>query len=486
MSETVSELALCRRLLDLPREQRPEQALARILELVVAATSARLAYVAMGPDPGSPRWWRAHGSADPDTLRERVSATIVRTAARDGDLVVTHDAAHDPRFREQASVRRHRIEQVVCAPFARGVLYLQGRSVPAPFGDRELDLVRVLLHHLPPILHRVEAQSRWHHDPTRPYRERLALGGLLGRSDAMAKVLARVEQVAPLDVAVLITGPSGSGKTTVARAIHDNSPRKSHPFVAVNCATLHPERLEADLFGAAAGAYTGQRSARDGLVAAATGGTLFLDEVGELAPEAQSQLLTFLQDRTYRRMGETRSRQADVRVLSASSADLMDTARFREDLYWRLAAVPMAMPSLTDRLDDLPELTTALVAEVSRDTGCPALPIGPGAMASLEQAPWPGNIRELRQRLLSALLWAHGAGASHIAAAHLQLSEAPSIPRSSDLRTAVDAFKRRHITRVLADHDGNRTRAAEALGVNRTYLHELLAKWAVSGGADSP
>lgn len=479
-------MELYRTLLSMRAEDEPEVVLADLLRLAVAATSARLAYVAMGSDPAEPRWWSVHGDDDPDELRERVSATILRCAAAEGQVVVTSNATADPRFRDQASVRRNRIEQVVCAPVAGGLLYLQGRELPVPFGERELDLVRLLVRHLPPLLTTVAARGRWSRDPTRPFRERLDLGGLLGRSNVMARVLARVAQVAPLQVSVLITGPSGSGKTTLAQAIHRNSTRRGRPFVAVNCATLHPERLEADMFGAAPGAYSGQRSAREGLVEAAEGGTLFLDEVGELPLEAQAQLLTFLQDCTYRRMAETRTRTADVRVLSASSADLTEPSRFREDLYWRLAAVVLPMPPLADRLDDLPELTTALVAAVSRDTGCAALPVGPRAMASLEQAPWPGNVRELRQRLLSGLLWAHAAGASHIDADHLQLGgEADEPAAGDDLREAVDAFKRRHVQRVLDACDGHRTRAAEALGVNRTYLHELLAKWGVSASSDS-
>jgi len=486
VSDALSELELYRTLLSLGSDDRPDHVLSEVLRLAVAATSARLGYVAIGTDPVAPAWWKAHGDDDPEALRARVSHTILATAAEEGEVVVSHDAGRDPRFRDQASVRQHRIEQVICAPVRGGVLYLQGRDVPLPFGARELDLVKLLVRHLPPLLHAVAQRGRWHRDPTQPYRERLEVDGLLGRSEAMARVLARVEQVAPLPVSVLVTGPSGSGKTAVAEAIHRNSPRRHRAFVAVNCASLHPDRLHADLYGAAPGAYTGQRAAREGLVEAAEGGTLFLDEVGELPMDAQAQLLTFLQDRQYRRMAETRQRQADVRVLAASAAALDDPSRFREDLYWRLAAVRLEMPALTQRIDDLPELTTALVASLSRELGCPALPVGPHAMAMLEVAPWPGNVRELRQRLLSALLWAQAVGASSVAPEHLDLGPTtPIAPESDDLRTAVDHFKRRHVERVLEATDGNRTRAAEALGVNRTYLHDLLTKWKVSDSPDT-
>ena len=481
MHTDLSELELYKTLLELSADDDPDVVLQQVLALAVRATSARLGYVAVGRDPTEPLWWRAVGLDDdaPEQVRQRISHTILTMAQADGGLIVTSDAAADPRFAEQASVRRHRIEAVLCAPLDDGVLYLQGRTEGGVlFDDRARDLAQRLVRHLGPLVRALYQRGRWRGDPTRPYREKLDADGLLGRSPAMARVLAQVAQVAPLDVSVLVTGASGTGKSVVAQVIHDNSPRRSAPLVAVNCASLRPDRLHADLFGAARGAYTGQQGAREGLVGAAHGGTLFLDEVGELPMEAQAQLLTFLQDGTYRRMGDERTRTADIRVLAATSADLSDRQRFREDLYWRLAAVPLRMPDLSERLDDLPELSTALVARIAAETGCSALPMSPAALARLEQHTWPGNVRELRQRLLSALLWAQGVGASSIDPVHLGTHDTPDDDGSDqDLRAAVDAFKRRHIRRVLDACDGNRTRAAEALGLSRSYLHEMLARW---------
>ncbi len=251
----------------------------------------------------------------------------------------------------------------------------------------------------------------------------------------------------------------------------------------MNGAALRRDRVHADLFGAAPGAHTGQRSASEGLVGAADGGTLSLDEVGDLPAEAQAQLLTFLQDGRYRRLGENRERRADARVIAATSRDVSDRAVMREDLYWRLAGVQIEVPTLADRREDLPELATAVIGELAADLGVRARPLGPDAQAFLEGEAWPGNVRELRHRLLSALLVAEAQAAGHLGAAHFGMA-APRAPVET-LRGAVEAFKQRHVLRVLEACEGNKSRAAEALGMNRTYLHELLGKWAVSGGADT-
>ena len=487
MNAELSELELYRSMMQLAPDDDPDKVLPRVLQLAVAATSARLGFLATGDSLASPEaFWIEGHPANPEALRERVSTTVLRVAREEGELVVTHDAQVDPRFRGGTSVRRHRIEQVLCAPLPGGVFYLQGRTRPGPFAAAHVAMMRGLVRQLGPLLvaHRQRRQAG--DDPTRPFRKRLAADALLGRSEAIAQVLARVAQVAPLDISVLITGPSGAGKTLLARVIHDNGRRAPAPFVSVNCASLRPDRLHADLFGAAPGAYTGQRGAREGLVGAAEGGTLFLDEVAELPPEAQAQLLTFLHDGRYRRLGEERPRQASVRVIAATSADLSDATRFREDLYWRLSAVPIHLPGLRERLDDVPLLVPALSEAIARELQLAPLPVSPAAIAELETLPWPGNIRELRQRLLSALLWAHGVGARSIRPEHL-VSGRRTSPRAAatDLRSAMESFKRRHVLRVLDACGGNRTRAAEALGLHRTYLHDLLARWQVSGGSDT-
>jgi NtrC-family two-component system response regulator AlgB len=229
------------------------------------------------------------------------------------------------------------------------------------------------------------------------------------RSARMRAVLETLTRAAASDAAVLLTGESGTGKTILARALHARSRRAARPFVVVNCPTLSAELLTSELFGHARGAFTGAIREREGRVEAAHGGTLFLDEVSEIEPGLQSKLLRFLQDRTFERVGENRTRLADVRVVAATNRDLAEevrAGRFREDLLYRINVLEIAIPPLRERPEDVLPLARAFLAFFARSSGRPVPELSPDAEQTLARHPWPGNVRELRNAIERALiLW---------------------------------------------------------------------------------
>jgi two-component system response regulator HydG len=287
----------------------------------------------------------------------------------------------------------------------------------------------------------------------------------------MRETLASADVVAQdAHATVLLTGETGVGKSWLARRIHRQSPRASKPFFELNCASLEPALLESELFGHERGAFTGAAAQKRGIVEVAEGGTLFLDEIGELPSGVQAKLLTFLESRTFRRLGGTRTMQADVRLLAATNADLKDlVARnaFRRDLYFRLSVVPVEVPPLRERREEIPGLARGIVQELARGRS-PA--ISRAAMAALRRYDWPGNVRELRNVLERALILSRGEPIDLP-----QLS--PEIQRGGKLRASssrLEDVESAHIRQILDSVLGNRTRAAELLGISRSTLKRKL------------
>ncbi|MCP3101134.1 sigma-54 dependent transcriptional regulator [Myxococcus sp. K15C18031901] len=237
------------------------------------------------------------------------------------------------------------------------------------------------------------------------------VSGMVGQCAAMRDVFERVRKVAPSPATVLVLGESGTGKELVARALHAQSPRADGPLVSVNCAAIPEGLLESELFGHEKGAFTGALTAHAGLVEAAHGGTLFLDEVGELPAPAQARLLRMLQDGEVRRVGSTRPRKVDVRIIAATHRDLprrVQEGAFRQDLYFRLRVVEIRLPPLRERGEDLPALARFLLEKAGRKVGHATATLSPEAMAALSAHPWPGNVRELENALERAVILADG------------------------------------------------------------------------------
>jgi DNA-binding NtrC family response regulator len=318
-----------------------------------------------------------------------------------------------------------------------------------------------------------------------------SLGGLLGGSAAMREVYNALARAAPTTAPVLITGESGTGKELAARAVHAESQRAGKPFEVVDCGGLPPTLIESELFGHERGAFTGAMSEREGAFERADGGTIFLDELGELPLELQPKLLRALGEQEIRRVGAKRTRKIDVRIVAATNRDLrrqVNTGHFRADLFYRLAVIQVRMPSLRDRLDDLPLLVRGLLEAIARERGLDAH-IEPDAelIGSLARHTWPGNVRELRNYLEQLLIlevpppfmgevaaMPSAAGAGPGAPPFEGLIELPLRSAKSEL---LERFERHYVARLLEQTGGNVAEAARRAGVDRVTLFRTIRRY---------
>ncbi|TCZ57982.1 sigma-54-dependent transcriptional regulator [Roseicella aquatilis] len=304
---------------------------------------------------------------------------------------------------------------------------------------------------------------------------------------AMLAVLRRAEQVAPSEASVLITGESGTGKEVVARHIHAHSRRADRPFVALNCAALPEGLLESELFGHEKGAFTGAIAARRGKFEQAAGGTLLLDEIAEMDAHLQAKLLRAIQEREIDRLGGTRPVRVDVRILAATNRDLLAetrAGRFREDLYFRLDVVRLRLPPLRERPRDILPLADHFARHFAASNGLPERPLSARARQALLSYPWPGNVRELENAMHRAVLLAEG---GEIGPEAIELAAAPAAPAAAGIETMVgrrmEEVERDLIIGTLSHCLGNRTRAAEILGISIRALRNKLQDYRAAGVA---
>ncbi|MDG1363433.1 MAG: sigma-54 dependent transcriptional regulator, partial [Akkermansiaceae bacterium] len=310
------------------------------------------------------------------------------------------------------------------------------------------------------------------------------LDRLIGRSTLMVKVAAKIEQIAPTRATVLIEGESGTGKEVVAHALHDLSGRPGEKFVGVNCAALSSQLLESELFGHEKGAFTGASQRRIGRFEQAHGGTLFLDEIGEIDAQTQVKLLRALSERTIERVGSNTSIQVDVRIIAATNrslARMVEEGTFREDLYFRLNVLGVIMPPLRERREDIVLLANSFLLEFAKENGRPEKPLTEAAMSSLLNYGWPGNVRELRTAIEHAVVMSNQSeldiqhlpdfvtGLGH----HFESSSVKNTLAPKE-EFNLHALEQRAVQGALRVTDGNRTKAAELLGISRRTLQRKL------------
>jgi len=300
--------------------------------------------------------------------------------------------------------------------------------------------------------------------------------GLLGTSPQMQQVFTLIRKVAVSDAPVLILGESGTGKEMAALAMHRRSPRKEGPFVAINCSAIPETLLESELFGHEKGSFTGAHTQRKGRIESASGGTLFLDEIGDIPLQLQVKLLRFLQEQRIERVGGRQEIQVDTRVIAATNVDLkkaINTGRFREDLYYRLAVVVLSLPPLRERANDVRLLAQEFLRRNAAATGKDGLTLGKDAIQALEAHSWPGNVRELENRLKRAVIMVEG---KRLSAQDLELESADMAPANLNLKEARENAERDVIQKALRKHSGKIAPAATELGISRPTLYELMEK----------
>ncbi|HYY57144.1 MAG TPA: sigma-54 dependent transcriptional regulator [Pyrinomonadaceae bacterium] len=344
------------------------------------------------------------------------------------------------------------------------------------------------------VLHIVHQAARTHRLEQEILRLRSALSArrgfdhMIGASASLEKTLKQARAVAQTSATVLLTGENGTGKEMLAHAIHEESPRANAPFVAVSCAALPETLIESELFGHEKGAFTGAIAAKKGRFELSDSGTLFLDEIGELTPPVQVKLLRVLQEHSFERVGGTKTHTVDIRLIAASNRDLeqeVEAGRFRRDLFYRLNVVPLCLPPLRTRHDDIPLLAAHFAAKAAEKHARPVPELDPALIEALQEYDWPGNVRELENVIERLVVLTVGPrlGLEFLPENMLRMMPSAGAPPADEttLEGAITALKRRMITAALQSEGGNKVAAARRLGISRSYLHRLISEFEATG-----
>jgi DNA-binding NtrC family response regulator len=320
-----------------------------------------------------------------------------------------------------------------------------------------------------------------------PDEEEDRFQGMVSRDPAMHELFALVRQLARTDLPIAVTGETGTGKELLARALHDAGPRKDRPFLVLDCGSVLPELLRSELFGHEKGAFTGADKARAGVLEAADGGTVFLDEVGELDLAVQPNLLRALEMREVTRMGSTKARPVDFRIVSATNRDLaqqVEEGTFRADLYYRLSGVTLELPPLRERLDDLPLVLEAFLADCAARHGTPAPSVSPAALEALREHAWPGNLRELRNAADALCVLANSETIEPRDVDRVVRRKAAPPPEGGDVPDTLEEAERRTLLKALESTGWKKKTAARKLGISPTTLYKKIKDYGLEPEGD--
>lgn len=412
----------------------------------------------------------------------QLSDSIVEKAIASKKPIIVSDAINDEEFNSSLSVINLNLSSVLCVPLMDkgtliGVIYVGNDSIAQLFTQRDLDMLVAFAGQASLIVANAMLVNnlRLNNRSLSQQLHEKRFGSIIGACDAMKSVFRTVEKVAPTSVNVLVLGETGTGKELIAHEIHQRSGRSAGPFVTINCGAIPESLLESELFGHVKGAFTGAHATREGKFQSAHKGTIFLDEIGEMPLNLQVKLLRVLQERTITKVGSSQSEVVDIRVIAATNRDLEEAVEkneFREDLFYRLNVVMLRLPPLRERAGDVVLIARYLVQEICREMNVGVKDFAPDAILAMQKYPWPGNIRQLENRLKKAVVLSDR---SMLSAEDLDLPP-EMLTDVVPLSDAKEAFALRYILEILERNNGNRTQTARDLDVDPRTIFRYLEK----------
>jgi len=463
----------------------------QLLDVVVKVTNADKGFIVL-VESGEPVVKVARNLRR-ETISDAVShlsdAILARVIESKKPLIIS-DALNDTNFKDSLSVMNLRLTSVMCVPLLErgnliGLIYVGNDNVAQLFDEAALEILTIFAAQASLVIRNALLVNELQLDKRslQERMERMRFGEILGSSPAMQEVFRKVQRVAGTDITVLVSGETGTGKELIAREIHNRSSRAKGPFISINCGAIPENLLESELFGHVRGAFTGAVANKPGRFQSANKGTLLLDEIGEMPVALQVKILRALQERAVCRVGDTVTESVDIRVIAATNRDLeaeTKAGRFREDLYYRLNVVHLVLPPLRDRGDDIVVLARYLLSRYAQELGSKVRGFTPGAISAIKRYPWPGNIREMENRIKKALVLADKAmlGAEDLG---INPDELPAILTLAEAR---ERWQRQYINEVLNLNGGNRTRTARDLGVDPRTIFRHLEREESGGGGD--
>jgi transcriptional regulator with GAF, ATPase, and Fis domain len=426
-----------------------------------------------------------------DAVRH-LSDSIIKRVVESRQPLIISDALNDTSFRNSLSVMNLRLTSVMCVPMLErgdliGLIYVGNDNVAQLFDQAALEILTIFAAQASLVIRNALLVNELQLDnqSLQDRIERIRFGEILGSSPPMQEVFRKVQRVAQTDITVLVTGETGTGKELIAHEIHNRSTRAKGPFIGVNCGAIPENLLESELFGHVRGAFTGAVANKAGRFQTANKGTLFLDEIGEMPLALQVKILRALQEHSVTRVGDTASEPVDIRIIAATNRDLeaeTHAGRFREDLYYRLNVVHLLLPPLRDRGDDIVVLARYMLSRYAPEYSSKVRGFGPAAIVAIKRYRWPGNIRELENRIKKAVVLADKAmlGPDDLG---INPDEIPAILPLADAR---ERWQRSYINEVLGLNGGNRTKTARDLGVDPRTIFRHLEKEEGGEGSSGP